>query len=112
MSTITQKGLYEDAILKMTTDHIYQTKWMTKLQTVIVWEEVWITVHNVLLSIIWEQLHLNFYTQYSYNKWHKVHNICPLCSKVPESIYHIILNCDFVNKVWIDIQPLLSSLHS
>ena len=116
MSMITQKDLYEDAILKMTTDHIYQTKWMTKLQTLIVWEEVWITVHNFLLSnktktIIWEQLHLNFYTQFSYNKWHKVHNICPLCRKVPESIYHIILNCDFVNKVWIHIQPLLSSLH-
>ena len=116
MSMITQKDLYEDAILKTTTDHIYQTKWLEKLQILIVWEEVWNTVHNFLLSnktktIIWEQLHLNFYTQYSYNKWHKVHNICPLCRKVPENIYHIILNCDFVNNVWIHMQPLLSSLH-
>ena len=96
--------------------YIYQIKWYDKLRTVIMWEEVWNTVHNFLLSnktktIIWEQLHLNFYTQYSYNKWHKVHNICPLCRKVPESIYHIILNCEFVNNVWRHMQPLLSSLH-
>ena len=89
---------------------------MTKLQTLIVWEEVWNTVHNFLLSnktrtIIWEQLHLNFYTQYSYNKWHNKHSICPLCRKVPESIYHVILHCDFVNNIWTQIQPKLSSLH-
>ena len=33
MKNITQKELYEDAILKTTTDHVYQTKWITKLQT-------------------------------------------------------------------------------
>ena len=33
MSQITQKELYEDAILKTTTDHVHQTKWVEKLQT-------------------------------------------------------------------------------
>ena len=35
----------------------------------------------------------------------------PLCRKVAESIFHMILNCDFVNNVWIQAQPLLLSLH-
>ena len=117
MPLITQKDLYEDAILKMSTDHTYQTKWVEKLQILIVWEEVWNSVHNFLLSnktrtAIWEQLHLNFYTQYSYNKWHGKQDICPLCRKIPESIYHIILHCDFVNSMWTQMEPILSQLYS
>ena len=74
MSMISQKDLYEDAILKTTADHVYQVKWVEKLQIVIVWDEIWNTVHHFVLSnrtetIIWEQLPLNFYTQYSYNKY-------------------------------------------
>ena len=116
MSMITQKDLYEDAIFKRSNDHSYETKWVEKLQILIVWEEVWNTVHNFLLSnttktLIWEQLHLNFYTQYSYNKWHKKQNICPLCRKIPQSIYHIILHCEFANNIWTQIQPILFSLH-
>ena len=117
MSLITQKDLYEDAILKISTDHTYQTKWAGKLNILILWEEVWNSVHNFLLSnktrtTIWEQLHLNFYTQYSYNKWHGKQDICPLCSKIPESIFHIILHCDFVNSIWTQIEPILSQLHN
>ena len=117
MAQITQKDLYEDAILKMSTDHTYQSKWVGKLQIVILWEEVWSSVQNFLLSnktrtIIWEQLHLNFYTQYSYNKWHGKQDTCPLCNKIPESIYHIILHCDFVNNIWIQMEPILTQLHS
>ena len=91
---------------------------MEKIPTYyIVWEEIWNTVNNFLLSnvtksVIWEQLHLNFYTQYSYNKWHKTNNACPLCKKLPKTIYHIILDCDFVNKIWKQIEPLLFSLHN
>ena len=116
MSNITQKRLYDDAIIKTTTDHEYQTKWVDKLQTVIIWEEVWKVAHNFLLTsktktIIWEQIHLNFYTQYSYNKWHKTSSPFPLCKEVPKNIYHMILHCKFVNQVWIQAQPLLNSLH-
>ena len=83
----------------MSTDHTYQTKWVAKLNNVILWEEVWNSVHNFLISnktrtVIWEQLHLNFYTQYS------------------ESIYHVILHCDFVNSIWTHMQPILSQLYS
>ena len=116
MSLISQKGQYENAILKKTSDHKYQSKWSSKLKDVmILWDEVWIAVHNCLSSnktktAIWEQLHLNFYTQYSYNIWHKVEHPCTLSNKVPESIYHIILHCDFVNTIWDDIQPVLLQL--
>ena len=56
-------------------------------------------------------MHLNFYTQYSYNKWHKKHEICPLCQKIPEDIYHIILNCAFINRLWEEIEPILKELY-
>ena len=93
MSMITQKDLYEDALLKiMSVDHIHQSKWVNKLNTVILWEEVWHSVHHFLLSnktksAIWEQLHLNFYTQYSYNKWHGKADMCPLCNTRYQKVY-------------------------
>ena len=116
MSQITQKDLYEDAILYKSRDHSHQAKWTKKLNTVILWEEVWSALHNFLVSnetrtAIWEQLHLNFYTQYSYNKWHKASDLCPLCEKLPESIFHIILHCDFANTVWEHLQPILLQLN-
>ena len=81
----------------------------------ILWDEVWTTVHNFLLSnktktIIWEQLHLNFYTQYSYNKWHSTQNPCTLCKKTPQNIFHIILDCDFTNSIFALIEPTLLKL--
>ena len=66
---------------------------------------------NRTKDVIWKQIHLNFYTQYSYNKWHKTQEVCPLCQKVPENIYHLIINCIFVNKLWEEIEPLLKQLH-
>ena len=38
MSCITQKDLYEDAILRKSKDHKYQTKWVERLNTVVLWE--------------------------------------------------------------------------
>ena len=84
------------------------------------WEEVWDSVHNLLAlnetrTSIWEQIHLNFYTQYSYNKWHstpdqEITDPCPLCRQKPESIFHIILHCDLVNTIWDQLSPTLSKL--
>ena len=113
---LTQKKLYEESLLHIERDHHSQVKWVLKLNTSIVWEDVWNTVHNILStnqtkSIIWQQLHLNFYTQYSYNKWHQKQDMCPLCKKMPENIFHIILHCDFTNKLWQDIEPLLKELY-
>ena len=67
---------------------------------------------NKTKSAIWEQLHLNFYTQYSYNKWNDVKEPCPLCKKEPKSIFHIILHCDYVKDIWTQLQPTLLKLSS
>ena len=113
---ITEKQLYEEAILLISTGtHHSELKWVNKLGC-IDWKEVWNAVHNILSTnktknIIWQQLHLNFYTQYSYNKWHNTHGLCPLCNKIPESIYHIILHCQFTNRLWQDIEPTLKKIH-
>jgi hypothetical protein len=118
MSLITQKELYEEALKKKySQDHSYQTKWVMKLDSMVIWEEVWIMVHNFLLTnqtktAIWEQLHLNFYTQYSYNKWHGTTDVCPLCNEQPLDIYHMIFDCNFVNTVWTDLTPILDRLHT
>ena len=119
LSQITQKILYEETLLKVTFDHHSQYKWVQKLDqlsTHIVWEDVWNTVHNFLSTnktknVIWQQIHLNFYTQYSYNKWHRKQEKCPLCSQIPKSIFHIILHCNFTNTLWNEIEPLLMKLH-
>ena len=115
MATITQKDLYEEAIMSNSTCHSHQIKWAEKLDILIVWEEVWDSVHNLLLSnhtktAIWEQIHLNFYTQYSYNKWHNTNTVCPLCNSPTESIFHLILHCTFVNTLWTLLHPTLTLL--
>ena len=117
---VTQKQLYEDTILKTySQDHACSAKWVEKLNTVILWEEVWNTLYysswlmNTTKTAIWEQIHLNFYTQYSYNKWHRVSGgVCPLCNMIPRSIYHIILHCGYANDAWGRLYPVLYSLHS
>ena len=45
MAIIFQKNLYEEAILSNSTCHSHQIKWTEKLDILIVWEEVWDSVH-------------------------------------------------------------------
>ena len=113
---VTQKQLYEEAIMYISRDHHSQAKWVRKLDTTIQWEKVWNAVHNCLSTnktknVIWQQVHLNFYTQYSYNKWHHTNENCPLCHNLPNSIYHVILDCHFTNTLWNEIEPILRKLH-
>ena len=66
MEAITQKDLYEDAILYRSREHSYKDKWARELEILIVWDEVWDSVHNFPMTnktktAIWEQIHLNFY---------------------------------------------------
>ena len=99
----------------MSGDHHSTIKWVEELKLPINWENVWKTVHSFLVSNhtrteIWKQIHLNFYTQYYYNKWHKHREPYPLCREIPESIYHIILHCNFTNTLWYQIQPKLREI--
>ena len=34
------------------------------------------------------------------NKWHNALDPCPLCRKIPEDIFHIILDCKLVKVMW------------
>ena len=111
---ITQKFIYQELIQLQSRDHFYQTKWPTEREDIgqINWKETWENVHNNFnttqtKSIIWEQIHLNFYTTYNYNKWHNTLQPCPLCNKIPEDIFHIILDCKFTNKMWMHLEKTL-----
>ena len=114
---ITQKNPYEETLLKEhSQDHHSSTKWVIKLSSAVIWNDVWNTVHNMLSTnktktVIWQQIHLNFYTQYSYNKWHRKQEECPLCHLIPKDIFHIILDCPFTNMIWNRIKPKLLTLH-
>ena len=102
---ITQKLIYSELILSKSTDHIYQIKWIELSDEPIVWDEVWDSCHKqffteVVKSTVWEQIHLNFYTTYNYNKWHNSLDPCPLCRKIPEDVFHILLDCKFTTYMW------------
>ena len=113
---VTQQILYVQILHKMHRDHSSQIKWAQKLYLPLNWYDIWNTVHNVLSNnstktVIWQQLHLNFYTQFSYNKWKNKSSPCSLCSVVPNDIYHLILHCPFSNQLWSDIEPILRRIH-
>ena len=103
-------------ILNQSTEHTYQTRWIDaeegRLTDLLDWEKVWESVHKQFYtekvkSTIWEQIHLNFYTTYNYNKWHKSLLPCPLCNKIPDDIFHIILDCRFTKVMWKKIEKVL-----
>ena len=114
---VTQKIIYEELILNQSGEHTYKTKWIDgieegRLPDLLDWDKVWESVHKQFYtekvkSTIWEQIHLNFYTTYSYNKWHKSLLPCPLCNKIPEDIFHVILDCRFTKVMWKRIEKVL-----
>ena len=86
LSQATQKNLYEASLATNYRDHHSQAKWVTEINNSINWGNVWTAVHNILStnqtkSTIWQHIHLNFYTQYSYNKWHKTKQKMPTLQK-------------------------------
>ena len=110
-TNITQKFIYSELIQKQSKDHIYQIKWLTERKEIgsINWDKTWKNIHNnffteVTKSTIWEQIHLNFYTTYTYNTWHNTLQPCPLCKKIPEDVFHIILDCKFTNTTWKNLE--------
>ena len=53
------------------------------------------------------KIYLNDYCKYSYNKWHNVHDPCPLCLVIPSSKFHLTLECGFSCSMWNDLEPIL-----
>ena len=111
---VTLKLLYELLLTNgpLYKPHHHRTKWCNKLEKDLDWDKIWSSVHNPLAltntcSAVWEQIHLNFYTTYNYNKWHNDSQLCPLCTTRPETIFHIILECPLVTQLWLDLEPTL-----
>ena len=55
---------------------------------------------------------MNFYTTYNYNKWHETEQPCPLCRKIPDDIFHIILDCKFTKVMWKRIEKTLIRIYA
>ena len=113
---VTQKMIYYELILPQYRGHPYEAKWVQDLNTPIEWQKVWKSVHNPLSTeqtktVIWEQIHLNYYTTYSYNKWHNSQDQCPLCEKIPEHRLHNIITCPIVNSMWNQLEPHLLQIY-
>ena len=113
-ATLSQKLIYNEVIHEQSKDHPYQTKWATERKElgIIEWDKIWSSVHEQfyteeMKSIIWKQLHLNFHTTHTYNRWHNSLQPCPLCGRIPDDIFHIILDCKFTNTMWKIIEKTL-----
>ena len=42
-----------------------------------------------------------------YNKWHNTFKPCPLCNKIPDDIFHIIIDCKFTKTMWKRVERVL-----
>ena len=103
--TVSQKQIYSELVVHQSRDHPYVGRWRIDRFGGIDWGKIWDALHSQfytekLKSSIWEQLHLNFYTTHNFNTWHNQLQPCPLCRKIPEDVFHIILHCRFTKVVW------------
>ena len=111
MSTIEEKDLYISLIKqKFYRLHVSEIKWGEYFSTeLLVFKEIWLALQNNIVtektrSCIWEQIHLNFFTTYWFNKIGDDEKVCPLCKIKPNSMRHLMLDCDLVKKLWHDIK--------
>ena len=107
----TCKDIYGELIKDCYVDHHSVEKWEERFGTWIDWDKVWTSVCNPVStentrSVIWEQIHLNDYCTYAYNKWHNAQDVCPLCLAVP-SKFHLTLECKVTNMLWNELEPHL-----
>ena len=109
---VTCKDIYGELIQRNYSDHHSVQKWEDRFsQTDIDWPMVWKALNNPVAtenakSVVWEQIHLNDYCTYSYNKWHNKQDLCPLCLTTPTK-FHLTLECETTNKLWQDLEPHL-----
>ena len=79
---------------------------------------MWAAVHNPVSTedtktLVWEQIHLNSYTTYSYNKWHqhKEQAPCPFCLLLPLERDHIPISCRVIARLWKELERHLKAIH-
>ena len=113
---VTAKMLYAHLLQPHYRDHHASARWVERLRVPLIWDHVWASIHNRLAteevkSVIWEQVHLNMYTTYSYNKWHNSNTHCPFCLQPPADRFHILLDCPLTTTLWSAIEPFLLTIH-
>ena len=114
---MTQRFIYAQLIHQKSTDHGHQAKWILERDDLgaVSWDGVWESVHvqfftERIKSTIWEQVHLGFYTTYNYNVWHNTLLPCPLCHKIPQDVFHVLLDCGFTVGAWAKIEHILMGI--
>ena len=110
--SIPQMVIYSELIHEQSRDHGYVGRWHVGRFGYIAWDEIWPSVHSQFFtekskSAIWEQLHLNFLTTHNINTWYNQLNPCPLCHKIPDDIFHIIVDCRFTKVCWKRLENVL-----
>ena len=117
-ASMTQKEIYSELIQFQSRDHPYCVRWCSELSDrldLIDWDKTWASVHNQFFteetkSSIWGLIHLNFYTTHNFNTWFNRLDPCPLCRKIPEDVYHIILDCSFTKTMWRRLSKTLFAI--
>ena len=113
----THKMIYQELLQLNYKEHHSKAKWEERFPNQeINWEKVWNAVNNQMSSedtktTIWEQIHLNDYTTYSYNKWHGAQQKCPFCNEIPDNKFHITLECTALQVLWSELEPHLQKIH-
>ena len=116
ITIITHKFIY-DRLIKLTyKEHHHRKKWHDHFGCEVNWDNVWAAVHNPVSTedtktIVWEQIHLNSYTTYSYNKWHQIKAPCPFCLLIPHERHHIPMSCTVIAKLWKELEEHLKLIH-
>ena len=111
-TVVTCRDIYGELIHGSSTEHHSVQKWEDKFpQLDIDWSKIWASVHNPVATesmktLVWEQIHLNDYCTYSYNKWHNKQDPCPLCLNIPTK-FHLTLECEATNQLWKELEPHL-----
>ena len=109
--------VYQQLIMLTYKDHPHVNKWNACFPgRTIDWGGVWEAVNGPVSlectkTIIWEQIHLNEYTTYSYNKWHNAQQVCPFCQEIPDTRFHITLECPVVQSLWSEVAFHLDNIH-
>ena len=112
---VTYKNVYEELLGRNYIDHHSIDKWEAKFSRNLNWNKMWESTNSPITpegvkTTIWEQIHLNDYCAYNYNKWHNKHDPCPLCLEIPQTKFHLTLECLVSRNLWSDLEPHLRRL--
>ena len=117
LEQVEHRDIYEELISLKYQEHHSKAKWEERLPNDdLQWPQMWNAMNNHITTehtktIIWSQIHLNEYTTYNYNKWHKQATNCPFCLDIPEDNFHIIIDCPILIPLWSELEQTLQNLH-